>query len=123
MIGQPDYARELVTRHPDLPLRYSPLPKMIELEPEEIIDPTDVKQCQTLVGELLWLSTRTRPDLSFAVAYLGARVTKSPKGVLELARHVVGYLAATQIWCWNMDLVHQSLIDMVVNSRWLGWTY
>ena len=95
MIGQPDYARELVTRHPDLPLRYSPLPKMIELEPEEVIDPTDVKQCQTLVGELLWLSTRTRPDLSFAVAYLGAKVTKSPKGVLELASHVVGYLAAT----------------------------
>ena len=95
LIGQPDYAREIVARHSDVPLRSSPLPKVIEMDIEETINPEDVKRCQTVIGELLWLSTRTRPDLSFAVSYLGARVTKSPKGVLSLADHVLGYVAST----------------------------
>ena len=95
LIGQPDYAREIVARHSDVPLRSSPLPKVIEMDIEETINPEDVKRCQTVIGELLWLSTRTRPDLSFAVSYLTARVTKSPKGVLSLADHVLGYVAST----------------------------
>lgn len=62
---------------------------------EEVICSEHVKQCQTVIGELLWLATRTRPGLSFAVSFLGAKVTKALKGVLELSRHVLGYLAAT----------------------------
>ena len=68
LIGQPDYAREIVARHSDVPLRSSPLPKVIEMDIEETINPEDVKRCQTVIGDLLWLSTRTRPDLSFAVS-------------------------------------------------------
>ena len=39
LIGQPDYAREIVARHSDVPLRSSPLPKVIDLELEETINP------------------------------------------------------------------------------------
>ena len=63
---------------------------------EEVICSEHVKQCQTVIGELLWLATRNQ-DRASALPYpfLGAKVTKALKGVLELSRHVLGYLAAT----------------------------
>ena len=98
LIGQPDYARKIVSRHPDLPLKYSPLRKLIELEPEEIIDPDLVRQCQTVVGELLWLSTRTTPGPQFCCCLFGS---KSPR-----------------TWPWSTVCARSSWI----NSRWAGWT-
>ena len=54
MLGQPDFARELVERHGSVMGRSFPLPKVDQLlEPEEVIDPTDVKRCQQVMGELL----------------------------------------------------------------------
>ena len=114
LVGQPDYAREIVSRHKDLTLRSSPLPKVIDLDVEEVICPEDVKQCQTVIGELLWLATRTRPDLSFAVSWLGAKVTKALKGVLELSQHVLGYLAGT------VDLALEYPVLRRSRSVWQG---
>ena len=62
--------------------RAYPLPKLSNDVEEERIDPKDVKRCQAVVGELLWLPTKTRPDLSYALSYLGPRVAKAPKRVL-----------------------------------------
>ena len=95
LLGQPDYAKEVVSRHPEAQPKPSPLPKLDDDLVEDDISPEDVRACQVVIGELLWLSTRTRPDLSFAVAYLGSRVTKCPRRVLKLAEHTVGYLHAT----------------------------
>ena len=94
-LAQPDYAREVLKRYPEVRPRLYPLPKLNEDTIEEIINPADVKKCQAVVGELLWLSTKTRPDLSYAVSYMGSRVSKSPRRVLELADHVLGYLKTT----------------------------
>ena len=95
LVGQPDYTREIVSRYPDLQPRQVPLPKLDDADLEDGILQEDGRKCQTIIGELLWLSTRTRPDISFAVSYLGSRVTKCPKRVLRLAHHVVGYLMTT----------------------------
>ena len=95
LVGQPDYAREILSRYPDVKPCTYPLPKLSEDQEEEKIDPKEVKKCQAIVGELLWLSTKTRPDLSYAVSYLGSRVAKAPRRVLSLANHVLGYLKYT----------------------------
>ena len=42
------------------------------------VTPELVKEAQGLCGELTWLSTRTRPDLAFAVARMSQWVTKAP---------------------------------------------
>lgn len=55
-----------------------------------------VRRAQKIAGELLWLSTRTRPDLMFAVAKLASQVLHSPLWVEESAKQVWGYLAATK---------------------------
>ena len=95
LVGQPDYAREVLNRYPDVKPCVYPLPKLSDDQEEENIDPRDVRKCQAIVGELLWLSTKTRPDLSYAVSYLGSRVAKAPRRVLNLANHVLGYLKYT----------------------------
>ena len=94
-LSQPDYTRDVLERYPEVRPKQYPLPKLSEDVVEEVINPADVKKCQAVVGELLWLSTKTRPDLSYAVSYLGSRVSKSPKRVLELSEHVLGYLKTT----------------------------
>ena len=48
------------------------------------------------MGELLWLSIRTRPDISFAVSQLGRQVNKRPKWVVKTAQQVFGYLKGTE---------------------------
>ena len=54
-----------------------------------------VRQCQKEVGELLWLVTRTRPDLMFSIARMGANVTKATAAVLEAAAQTRDYLRGT----------------------------
>ena len=107
LLGQPDFARELLERHGPVPGRQVPLPK-IDMVPdvEDSIDPADVRKCQQLLGELLWLSGRTRPDLAFAVSTLSGWVTKCPKKVQELGRYLLGYLQET----WEFVLVYKSCL-------------
>ena len=54
-----------------------------------------VRKCQKVVGELLWVLTRTRPDLMYSISRLGSNVTKATSSVLEAANQVQGYLLKT----------------------------
>ena len=67
-----------------------------ELPEEEQPAIENIRQAQTVVGELLWLSMRTRPDISFAVSQLGRQVNKRPKWVVKTAQQVFGYLKGTE---------------------------
>ena len=70
---------------------------------EEDSQPPDLKrvrQCQREVGELLWLVTRTRPDLMYPISRMGAHVTKSTVKVLEAAEQTRDYLRGT----WDQGL-------------------
>ena len=57
--------------------------------------PEGVKSCQKVIGELLWLVTRTRPDLMFGVSRTGASVLKSTHAIQETAKQMRLYLKAT----------------------------
>ena len=54
-----------------------------------------VRKCQKAAGEVLWLVTRTRPDIMFAVARMGANVTRATKKVMETAAQLWGFLKKT----------------------------
>lgn len=66
--------------------------------------PGDVKTAQKIVGELVWLSTRCRPDIIYIVAKLASGISRWPKAVKALASQVWHYLAGT---------VHQGLVFQV----------
>ena len=51
-----------------------------------------VRQTQCRVGELLWLMSRTRPDLQYVVALMASRATKSPEVVNKIGQRLLDYL-------------------------------
>ncbi|CAE7493024.1 GIP [Symbiodinium microadriaticum] len=69
-----------------------------EVSEQEGPDPSQVKQAQRMAGELLWLVTRTRPDIGYATAHVCATALKSPIAAIRLGKMVVRYLAATPTW-------------------------
>ena len=56
------------------------------------IDPNDVRTAQMITGALLWLSTRTRPDLVFGVSAMSRLTTKNPKKAVEIGYVLLKYL-------------------------------
>ena len=63
-----------------------------------------------MVGELLWLVTRTRPDLAFTTSRMAQMVLKCPRMVAKMADQVWRYLRTTR----NEDLSFQP-------TRGTGW--
>ena len=53
--------------------------------------PAEIKAAQKTVGEMLWMVTRTRPDLMFGVSRVGSSVLKGTKAVQEASRQMKGY--------------------------------
>ena len=96
-VGQQSYTRDLLNRRQVEQPRLVPLTKAdAKLPDEEHPAIETVRQAQTVVGELLWLSIRTRPDISFAVSQLGRQVNKRPNSVVKTAQQVFGYLKGTE---------------------------
>ena len=51
-----------------------------------------IKKAQKEVGELLWVVTRSRPGLMYAVSRMGSSITRNPQKVSEIADQTKGYL-------------------------------
>ena len=59
------------------------------------VTPDSVKTAQSIAGALLWLATRTRPDLSVGVAAVCRLATKNPVKAIEIGRTLMEYLKGT----------------------------
>lgn len=97
-LSQEAFVEDLLQRvDPDRSLKKIPITRdqsMMEKDdpkPEQ----AQVRDCQKIVGELLWILTRTRPDVMFPVARMGASVTRSTKKIKEAAHQLYGYLRGT----------------------------
>eukprot|EP00435_Cladocopium_sp_Y103_P051651 s319_g16.t1 len=99
LLSQHSYLKDVVGRYKDLSPRATPLPGSLDETPEENPQLADVRAAQTVVGELLWAACRTRPDLSYSVAWLGRNVMRCPKRVLMYAKHTLGYISQTVDVC------------------------
>ena len=76
---------------------WMPCPKEIDDSAEENAQPSHVREAQRLVGELLWLVTRTRPDLAFTTSRMAQMVLRCPRAVVKLADQVWRYLKTTRM--------------------------
>ena len=94
VLHQRSFTAELLLRYPgkeksDLPI----VPKSGELNPPpEEADPALVRKCQQLAGELLWLSTYTRPDLVFAVSAMTRLLSSRPREARSIGYQALRYL-------------------------------
>ena len=79
-LGQ-DYIQEVLNRNGGgghgsaLPI----IREMTELPEEENVQAGDAQAAQRAVGEILWLTTKTRPDL-YVTSRMSSAVTKAPNG-------------------------------------------
>ena len=62
---------------------------------QEEFDEVTLRQAQRTVGEMLWLGTRTRPDLMFVITHAASLVAKRPSYVVRLGMRLLSYLAGT----------------------------
>ena len=56
---------------------------------------SELRHGQRIVGEQLWLTMRTRPDLLFPVNYMASRVSKQPNKVAKIGLRLMSYLKET----------------------------
>ena len=63
-----------------------------DLEP----DAKAVSDSQRLTGELMWISQKTRPDLSYTCSLMSALTLRAPHRCIEIGRKVLRYLNATK---------------------------
>ncbi|CAK0805588.1 unnamed protein product, partial [Prorocentrum cordatum] len=76
-----------------------PLPEQIadgDEEEEEAVDIGQVRLAQRMPGGLLWLSSRTRPDVAFAVSRLASAAAVHPEWALKLGKKILRHLAGTR---------------------------
>eukprot|EP00438_Fugacium_kawagutii_P028376 Skav221620 [mRNA] locus=scaffold2664:42350:47284:- [translate_table: standard] len=70
-----------------------------DFEAEEGASPEDVKIAQAMCGALLWIATRTRPDLSYGVSSMSRIMAKRPSRAVAIGRALLRYL-----WCHREGL-------------------
>ena len=110
ILNQEGYTKSLLAKHDVVGTELTPLPKLTEEDEPEQFELSDLRRAQGVVGELLWLATRTRPDLCYTVGALGRLLHKRPKYVNWLAGHVLKYVnktAESGLWyrpCQKGDL-------------------
>ena len=95
-LAQPSYISEILKRHQIQRTRPLPFVKVDVDEAAEIVDAEDLKRAQALVGELLWLAIRSRPDISYAVSWMSQRLSKVPSLVVKKGMETLEYLAGTR---------------------------
>lgn len=66
-----------------------------EIDDEKEITTEEVREAQRIVGELLWLVTRTRMDLMYVTSRLSQMVLRTPREVHRASRQVWAYLKKT----------------------------
>ena len=93
-IAQNKYEQELLARWNVNASTTFPNFKINEADGEQQpdIDRNQVREAQALAGSLLWLSTRSRPDLAFGVAAISKLVTRNPAKAIEIGYGLLAYV-------------------------------
>ena len=100
-VHQRGYILDLLRSHDMLnaPGTLLPCPKewvSDDISPEpETFSEAELRLGQRMVGEQLWLTMRSRPDLQFVVGHMAQWVSRHPRRVARVAKRVLAYLVST----------------------------
>ncbi|CAE8600826.1 unnamed protein product [Polarella glacialis] len=101
-LSQQNYVQSMLQRH-DL-MQANPCPVLFDkdecylaakLEDPNNVNPVHVRDAQAITGELLFASTRTRPDISYPVNRMASLTAKEPQRAIRMGMRVLKYLLAT----------------------------
>ena len=94
LLMQPSYVLDLLDKYQVKGREAEPCPKITQGENEDYTADT-LRAAQQITGELLWVQTRTRPDLSYVVGAMSRWLHKRPGYVVQLGHHAMKYLSGT----------------------------
>ena len=114
-LSQESYGKDILKRSGDEKEHLSGVPitkdQSQRLEDE---DPTktaeDVRMAQKATGEMMWLGTKTRPDLMFTLARMSQSTLKSPKEVAAVGVQARKYLWKTLEGLWMIKEDEEDLV-------------
>ena len=92
MVRQTNYIQDIVDRRKIQGEEAVPLPKIEDDDDEVNPDIGTIREAQGLVGELMWISGRSRPDLGYGVSFLSRMIHRRPGYVCKLAQHMLKFL-------------------------------
>ena len=94
VVSQKKYEQEMIQRFGVEKSRDYPHVKLAEDDelPTSDIQLEDIRTTQSMAGALLWLSTRTRPDIAMSVATACRLCTKNPCRSIEISTAVMQYI-------------------------------
>ena len=107
LVHQQSYTQELLSRYPDKGGADVPALKLPEAMPMPRQDPQTVRAAQQIAGELLWLSTLTRPEIQFAVGSISRMISVNAEEALAMGEQVIKYLRrfpARGLWYRNAEM-------------------
>ena len=92
-VHQKSYLKELLKQYASLDgISNIPCPKEIIVTERQESQSESVKLAQCLTGQLLWLSGRTRPDISYAVSAMGQAIVHNPEEAIARGYHLIKFL-------------------------------
>lgn len=99
-INQENYLVDVLRRHGEenglksgIPITKDQVQRLDNHEDEK--KPEDVRLAQKLTGELMWMLTKSRPDLMFLLAKMSQSTLRSPREVVNVAKQALRYLRKT----------------------------
>ena len=82
-----------------------------QMHKNDMINEVEEKQLRTLIGQLNWTASQTRPDLSYKVLQSSIKVNKAIVEMLILANKIVrklksqeSYIVFLKLKCYQIDI-------------------
>jgi len=88
----------------------------VELPEESKPKVEDIHRAQKLAGSLIWLSTRTRPDIVYSQSRISSMATEAPIAAIKEGQRVLRYLQGTK----NLGLQFKACNDF---QQVIGYTF
>ena len=110
-LAQGAYIQELLQRFNVSEDAAVPVAKWVDPEVPEVVTPEEIKEAQSITGALLWIATRTRPDISYVVSRCGQQATKAPQVSISLGLQTLRYLRSTREFGIEIPFVVNSLFS------------
>ena len=97
-VGQSKYIQSLLEKYPEIQgtvgCPYAKENDNNDCKPQDSIE--KLRKAQAIVGEMLWVATRTRPDLVFGVSRIGQLITRDVDQAIQRGEDMIRYLRATK---------------------------
>jgi len=118
-ISQPGYIKELLNLYK--PTRTYPTPCTEDLfkrpEAELNAEPIDMTEYLSKLMKLMFLATRTRPDILLTLSVLSSKARAPNKADMERLDRVVGYLSATKDMGLRME-INDMMLYAYFDASW-----